>query len=138
MSATSTPAKLIPLLICLAWLPQTSQSSLAAAPQHRSVSCPYLSAPPLQFDVPAKLGDVPKIEFDYPVQATQFSLRDGNLLLIAMDESETSRVRIVVSAQLNKSKATYNGQIVVDMGGNQMQLYNGAVSCKVSNGHAKT
>jgi hypothetical protein len=32
-------------------------------------------------------------------------------------------------AQLNKKRATYEGQIFVDMGGNQLMLHNGAVRC---------
>ncbi|MDH7794405.1 MULTISPECIES: hypothetical protein [unclassified Beijerinckia] len=124
-------AKLVFVGVCLAWLPEVFENGLAAAPLHKVVTCPYLKAPDLQFDVPAKLGDVPNIEFDYPAKVTRFSLRDGSLLLVAMDEGEPSRVRIVVSAQLNKAKSTYDGQIMVDMGGNQLQLYNGPVRCKV-------
>jgi hypothetical protein len=63
------------------------------------------------------LGDLPEIDFDYPAKATLFSFRDGDLLLVAMDEGEPSRLRIVVSAQLNKKSGTYDGRIVVDMGG---------------------
>jgi len=48
-----------------------------------------------------------------------------------MDESEPSRVRIVVSAQLNKKSGAYEGQIFVDMGGNQLMLHNGPVRCTV-------
>jgi hypothetical protein len=42
-----------------------------------------------------------------------------------MDEGEPSLLRIVVSAQLNKKSGTYDGQIVVDMGGNQLMLHSG-------------
>jgi hypothetical protein len=49
-----------------------------------------------------------------------------------MDESEPSRVRIVVSAQLNKKNGAYEGQIFVDMGGNQLMLHNGPVRCTIS------
>jgi hypothetical protein len=84
------------------------------------------------FDVPTKLGDMPQeIDFDYPAKATRFSFRDGNLSLIAMDESEPSRVRIVISAQLNKKSGAYDGQIFVDMGGNQLMLHNGPVRCTI-------
>jgi hypothetical protein len=48
-----------------------------------------------------------------------------------MDEAEPSRLRAVVSAQLNKKSASYDGQIVVDMGGNQLMLHSGPVRCKV-------
>jgi hypothetical protein len=41
-------------------------------------------------------------------------------------------VRIVISARRNRVKATYGGQILVDMGGNEIQLYNGPVDCKTS------
>ena len=57
----------------------------------------------------------------------RFSFRDGNLLLVAMDES---RVRIVISAQRTKGKSSYDGQFLADMGGNQVQLDNGPVVCK--------
>jgi hypothetical protein len=59
------------------------------------------------------------------------SFRDGNLSFIAMDESEPSRVRIVISAQLNKKSGAYEGQIFVDMGGNQLMLHNGPVRCTI-------
>jgi hypothetical protein len=79
-----------------------------------------------------KLGAMPtEIDFDYPAKATRFSFRDGNLSLVAMDEGEPSRVRIVISAQLNKKSGAYEGQIFVDMGGNQLMLHNGPVRCTV-------
>ena len=86
----------------------------------------------MTFDVPAKLGDMPaEIDFDYPAKATSFSFRDGNLSLVAMDEGDPSRVRVVISAQLNKKSGAYEGQIFVDMGGNQLMLHNGPVRCTV-------
>ena len=53
----------------------------------------------------------------------------GNLLLIAMDEGEKDRPRIVISAQLNQKDHTYRGQFMTDFGGNELQLDNGMVSC---------
>jgi hypothetical protein len=44
-----------------------------------------------------------------------------------MDQEERSRVRIVISAQRYKAKATYHGRILVDMGGHEIQRYNGPV-----------
>jgi hypothetical protein len=44
---------------------------------------------------------------------------------------ENTRVRIVISAQLDKAKGVYSGQIVTDAGGNQLMLDNGPVTCKV-------
>ena len=85
----------------------------------------------LTFDVPKKLGGLPPIEFDYSSKVTRFSFRDNNLLLVAMDEMEKTRVRIVISAQLDKAKGVYGGQIVTDAGGNQLMLDNGPVTCKV-------
>ena len=86
----------------------------------------------MTFDVPAKLGDLPTdIDFDYPAKATSFSFRDRNLSLVAMDEGDPSRVRVVISAQLNKKSGAYEGQIFVDMGGNQLMLHNGPVRCTV-------
>jgi hypothetical protein len=102
----------------------------AAAGAPKSVTCSYLQGQELTFPVPKKMGDLPPIEFDYPSKATLFSFRDGNLLLVAMDEAEPSRVRVVISAQRGKGKASYDGQILVDQGGNQLQLDNGPVVCK--------
>jgi hypothetical protein len=102
----------------------------AAAGAPKSVTCSYLQGQELTFPVPKKLGDLPPIEFDYPSKVTRFSFRDGNLLLVAMDESEESRVRVVISAQRARGKASYDGQILVDQGGNQLQLDNGPVTCK--------
>ena len=108
-----------------------SAPASAAPSSHKTITCPYLQTG-LTFDVPAKLGDLPEIDFDYPAKASLFSFRDGSLLLVATDEGDPSRVRIVVSAQLNKKSGTYDGQIVVDMGGNQLMLHNGPVRCKVA------
>jgi hypothetical protein len=104
---------------------------LAAPAKPQSITCPYMDEQ-LTFEVPAKFGGLPQIDFDYPAKAKLFSFRDGHLLLIAMDEEERSRVRIVISAQLNKSKGTYDGQMVFDLGGHQLQIQSGPVSCTVS------
>lgn len=107
----------------------------AASAKQKVITCPFLKQGRVTFDVPAKPGAMPKeIDFDYPAKATQFSFRDGNLSLIAMDEGESSRVRIVISAQLNRKSGTYDGQIFVDMGGNQLMLHNGPVRCTVDPG----
>jgi len=111
-------------------------ASTAASSGPRIVSCPFLKEGRVKFDIPAKFGAMPKeIDFDYPAKATRFSFRDGNLSLVAMDEEEPSRVRIVISAQLNKKSGAYEGQIFVDMGGNQLMLHNGPVHCTVGPAH---
>ena len=115
--------------LCIALLAAFHQTA-GAAPA-KSITCTY-SGQALTFAVPKKLGDLPPIEFDYPAKVTLFSFRDNNLLLVAMDEAETSRVRIVISAQRGKGKASYDGQILTDSGGNQLMLDNGPVSCKAS------
>jgi len=112
----------------------SAAASPAASARHKTITCPFLKAGRLTFDVPAKLGDLPEIDFDYPAKATLFSFRDGDLLLVAMDEGEPSRLRIVVSAQLNKKSGTYDGQTVVDMGGNQLMLHSGPVRCTIATG----
>jgi len=104
----------------------------AAAGSSKSITCSYPEGQELTVEVPKKPGGLPPIEFDYPSKVTRFSFRDNNLLLVAMDETEPSRVRVVISAQRDKGKATYNGQFLVDQGGNQIQLDNGPVVCKVS------
>jgi hypothetical protein len=107
-------------------------ASTAAPAKQMVITCPFLKEGRVTFDVPAKLGGMPKeIDFDYPAKATRFSFRDRNLSLVAMDEGEPSRVRIVISAQLNKTSGAYEGQIFVDMGGNQLMLHNGPVRCTV-------
>ena len=105
-----------------------------AAPPQRTITCPYPLDPEEQLRVvtPARIGDLPPIDFDYPAKVTRFSFRDGHLLLIAMDQEERSRVRIVVSAQLNKANGSYDGQIVLDLGGHQIMLQQGPVSCTVA------
>lgn len=110
----------------------SAAASTAASSKQETITCPFLKEGRVTFAVPAKLGAMPTgIDFDYPAKATGFSFRDGNLFLIAMDESEPSRVRIVISAQLNKKSGTYEGQIFVDMGGNQLMRHNGPVRCTV-------
>jgi hypothetical protein len=113
-------------LACLVIAPQSAE----AAKAQRTITCPLPGGENLTFVAPFKLGDLPKIELDYPSKVTLFSFRDGNFLTVAADESDPSRVRLVISAQLNKAKGTYDGQLVIDSGGNQLQLDNGPVSCK--------
>ena len=107
----------------------------SAASKPKSISCPFLAEGRVTFDVPAKFGGLPKdVDFDYPAKATEFSFRDGNLLLVAMDEGHPTRLRVLVSAQLNKRSGAYEGQIYVDMGGNQIMLHYGPVRCTVGAG----
>ena len=100
-------------------------------PRHETITCPFLEEGRLSIDVPANRKSLPKIDFDYSSKATLFSFRDKNLFLVAADEVDSSRLRVVVSAQLNKTRGTYDGQIFVDMGGNQLMHYNGPVHCTV-------
>jgi hypothetical protein len=53
----------------------------------------------VKFDVPAKLGDLSKvIDFRLPGKGNPDQFQGDNLSLIAMDESEPSRVRIASSS----------------------------------------
>src|SRR4051812_8138439 len=106
----------------------------AAPTRHKTITCPFLNEGRVTFDIPARQGDLPQVDFDYPAKATSFSFRDGNLSLVAMDENDSSRLRVLVSAQLNKKSGSYDGQIYVDMGGNQLMLHNGPVRCTVATG----
>ncbi|HTO78451.1 MAG TPA: hypothetical protein VMJ31_01600 [Methylocystis sp.] len=114
-------------LACLGIAPQGAE---AAAKGQKTITCPLPGGENLTFVKPARLGDLPKIELDYPSKVTLFSFRDGNFLTVAVDESDPSRVRLVISAQFNKTKGAYDGQLVIDSGGNELQLENGPVSCK--------
>lgn len=106
--------------------------SKAASSAQMVITCPFLKEGRVIFEVPAKFGAMPtQINFDYPAKAAHFSFRDGNLVLVAMDAEEPSRVRIVISAQLNKKSRAYEGQIFVDMGCHQAMLHNGPVRCMV-------
>jgi hypothetical protein len=116
--------------LCIALLVAFHQTAVAAAT--KSITCSYAAGQQLTFDVPNKLGGLPPIESDYPSKVTLFSFRDDNLLLVAMDETSKSRVRIVISAQRGNGKTSYDGQILTDGGGNQIMLDNGPVSCKAS------
>lgn len=107
-------------------------ASAASSPvitRHRIITCPFLADGSLTIDVPPARNAMPKIDFDYPATATMFSFRDNNLFLVGM---ESSRLRIIVSAQRNRRSGSYDGQIFVDMGGNQLMHYNGPVHCSVS------
>ena len=103
----------------------------ASAAAAKSITCAYPQDQKLTFGVPKKPGDVPPIDFDYASTVTRFSFRDDKLLLVAMDEVERTRVRVVISAQLDRAKGVYRGQIVTDAGGNQLMLDNGPVMCRV-------
>ena len=123
------PAKRAAPIICLTSLVLSYTYSLAAT-STKSVTCSITDFVSLKFDIPAKLGDLPEIDFSYPSKVVVFSFRDRNLLAIAVDEVDPSRVRVVISAQLKKGKGTYDGQFVADFGGNQLQLDNGPVICR--------
>lgn len=99
--------------------------------RRQTISCPFLANGEVTIDLPASRKSLPKIDFDYPVKATMFSFRDKNLFLVAVDEASPSRLRIVISAQLNKKSGTYDGQIFTDTGGNELMHDNGPVHCRV-------
>ncbi|KTD14130.1 hypothetical protein Lgra_0740 [Legionella gratiana] len=104
----------------------------AAQASQKSVVCHMKGiGDTLSFTVPSKMDDFPKIDFAYPVNVTRFSMRAGNLLLVAMDQDQSDRPRIFISAQANQHDQTYIGQFMTDFGGNQLQLDNGSVSCTV-------
>ena len=115
------------LILCVASLPVLHATAASA----KSITCFYPQDQELTFDVPKKQGGLPPIDFDYPAKVTLFSFRDDNLLLVAMDEGDKTRLRVVISAQRDKAKGIYAGQIVTDLGGNQLMLDNGPVICKV-------
>ena len=122
-----------PIAACAAALLLASLTAAAAASspvitKHRIISCPFLAAGSLTIDVPPARNAMPKIDFDYPATATMFSFRDNNLFLVGM---ESSRLRVMVSAQRNRKSGSYDGQIFVDMGGNELMHYNGPVHCKI-------
>jgi hypothetical protein len=123
---------LVGLTASLSW---SAAAGAASTSRHKTITCPFLQQGNVSFDVPAKRGELPaEIDYDYPSKASRFSFGDGNLSLIAMDEGEPERVRIVISAQLNKKSGAFEGQIFVDMGGNQLMLHNGPVRCTVRTG----
>jgi hypothetical protein len=116
--------------LCIALAVSFHQAAIAAAT--KSITCSYANGRQLSFDVPKQLGGLPPIEFDYPSKVTSFSFRNDNLLLVAMDQTSKSRLRVVISAQRGKGEATYDGQILTDSGGNEIMLDNGPVSCRTS------
>jgi len=86
-------------VVLMAALAFSILAGTAASSKQKTITCPFLKAGRVTFEVPAKFGSMPaEIDFDYPAKARQFSFRDGNLSLIAMDEGDPSRVRIVISA----------------------------------------
>jgi len=112
----------------IASLTIASAASSPVVTRHRIITCPFLADGSLTIDVPPARNAMPKIDFDYPATATMFSFRDNNLFLVAM---ESSRLRVIVSAQRDRKSGSYDGQIFVDMGGNQLMHYNGPVHCTV-------
>lgn len=126
--ARSSPAMTRPAVLCIALL---SGGFHANAGEAKSIACAYAKDQALSFDVPKKPDGLPPIEFDYPSKVTLFSFRDDNLLLVAMDEADSTRLRLAISAQRDKAKGVYAGQIVTDLGGNQLMLDNGPVTCRL-------
>jgi hypothetical protein len=122
--------KLAITLTCLACL-ILPHDAFAASSARKTITCPYLKADDLKFEVPEKPGDLPAVDFDYPSKLTVFSFTKGRLRVVAVDEGEPSRMRIRISARRNAAKGTYDGKITVDMGGNQLMMHKGPVSCRV-------
>jgi len=134
MKHAALPFAVAATALAIACALTSASPATAAAPKQKAITCPFLKEGRVTFDIPPKLGALPAaIDFDYPAKATEFSFRDGNLFLLAMDEAEPTRVRIMISAQRDKTGA-YAGQIFVDMGGNQLMLHNGLVRCTVGPG----
>jgi hypothetical protein len=118
----------------LALLASLTIATAASSPlitRHRTITCPFLVNGRLTIDVPPRSGAMPTIDFDYPAKVTMFSFRDRNLFLVAVDEASPSRLRIIISAQLNRNSGRYDGQFFVDSGGNQLMHDNGPVHCRV-------
>ena len=74
---------------------------------------------------------LPEINFFYPVKTKIFSMHAGNFLLVILDKDDSTRTRLVISAQFDKHKKVYTGQMMADWGGNQLQIDNGPVTCKL-------
>ncbi len=72
---------------------------------------------------------LPKIKFPFASDVTGFNFQNGNLLLVAMDHKEPSRLRIAISARYLMGTGNYEGQTIVDLGGQQVQFDNGSVTC---------
>jgi len=118
---------LIPIALIASSIGATAASS---PPTKRlTITCPFLESGRRTIAVPTNRKSLPKLDFDYDSKATLFSFRDGNLFLVAVDEGDSSRLRVIVSAQLNKKGGTYDGQIFTDTGGNQLMHDNGPVHC---------
>jgi hypothetical protein len=96
-SRAQSPAMKRITVVCLILLSALYVTAAVA----KSITCTYPQNQELTFGVPKKLGGLPPIEFDYSSKVTRFSFRDDNLLLVAMDEVEKTRVRVVISAQLD-------------------------------------
>jgi hypothetical protein len=120
-------------LILIALVASLSAATAASSPLPRAttISCPFLKNGLLTISVPANRKTLPKIDFDYDSTTMMFSFRDRNLFLVAVDEEHPSRIRVIVSAQLNRKRGTYDGQIFTDTGGNQYMQDNGPVRCTV-------
>ena len=125
----STISRVVGLLAGFALAPI---AGAAADPAQQIITCPFMKEGRLTFDVPAKAGGLPtQIDFDYPARATRFSFGNGALSLTAVDEDDTSRIRIVISAKLDKKTGAYKGKIFTDTGGNQLMHDNVPVRCTV-------
>src|SRR5260370_37269283 len=110
VSRAKSPAMKRIAIVCFTLLSGLHVTAAAA----KSITRTHLQDQELTFDVPKKLGDLPPIEFDYfpSSKVTRFWFRDGNLLLIAMDEVVETRWRGFIPAQRHKSKRGYYGQVV--------------------------
>lgn len=104
-------------------------TSANAAPKSLSCSLQGMKDT-ITFMVPAKMGEMPRIDFPYPVKSIIFSLTASNLILVAIANDEQARPRLFLSAQYQKNLHAYVGQFMTDYGGNQLQIDNGPVICK--------
>jgi hypothetical protein len=82
-------------------------------------------------EIPQTKGEVPVVSGLIEVEIAIFSLKNSNVVLVAMDAEDNTRVRLSLSAQLNAKTKKYVGQFIQDLGGSQLQIENGPISCSL-------
>jgi hypothetical protein len=68
--------------------------------------------------------------FDTELAIYKFSSK--NVVLVAMDTDEPTRLRVSLSAQWDAKTKKFAGQAIQDAGGSQLQIENGPITCSLS------
>jgi hypothetical protein len=87
----------------------------------------------IQFVVPTTKGSRVNLQYELNAQVTTLEFNSLNLLLVATDQIEPTRIRLTISAVFigitTEGNHIYKGQLMADFGDRQRQIISGPIEC---------